>query len=265
MSKFVEVHPAFRWDCPSCGHKNNLRTSYNEQQSTKLSKKNNAHSIVMSIDSSAKCRECQSEFNVNVEESDNPGEESDNIISPQNLEICCMWDCDECGKENFSDLSDASERALSFLDEMNINYDEIMDYKTMPMYMSCQYCNTKFQALPVGMDESKLPVPKPWNTVYDSAELEQQAWLDTKPNDFYFCICNESDGEQVFITPCDFFDQHGHLYDHNLNIDHLLPESIYDSCESEYSIRENYTPDQIREDLLKRGFVEKTDMMDNFI
>jgi len=98
---------------------------------------------------------------------------------------------------------------------------------------------------------------KPWSEEAFNADLDddeiEDLWAQTKPEDFYFMV--ENSGHAV-ITPKEYYDQNGCMYDQHLLIDHILPKELGEEMEGAYSFE--VSPEEMRDKLLKLGFVEHT-------
>jgi len=62
------------------------------------------------------------------------------MSGPVELLPALSWDCPECGREQF-------ERVVCHIDDENIE-------TWLPMSVVCQHCETAFEAVPIGEEES---------------------------------------------------------------------------------------------------------------
>ena len=96
---------------------------------------------------------------------------------------------------------------------------------------------------------------KPWSRCLNSVDAEA-AWKNVSGGDFYFALDNGEDGPYVVITPREFFDTEGLLYDQHLLIDHIIPPYLFCIQEGMYDWPDDIHPNQLRNHLKKRGFKE---------
>lgn len=71
------------------------------------------------------------------------------------LKPAFMWDCEECGRENFAraivpEMSEAERQELR--DEHGIEPDELGEMLVMPEFVTCTSCGTEFQSKHWGED-----------------------------------------------------------------------------------------------------------------
>lgn len=97
--------------------------------------------------------------------------------------------------------------------------------------------------------------------------------LLSKPNDYYFHVgivhTDEWNDELndfaievlVVITPVEFFDKNGCVFDRHLKIDSILPAGIVDTCESLYESKHSF--EETERLLLAAGFKQSPEFSDS--
>lgn len=68
-----------------------------------------------------------------------------------------VWDCDDCGRENFERglvVSPRSEDALELREELGIPDDVEGEFCYAPEEVVCKHCNTQFETERMGEEES---------------------------------------------------------------------------------------------------------------
>lgn len=99
---------------------------------------------------------------------------------------------------------------------------------------------------------------RPWDEeAVEAAELDdddiEDMWSTTRAGEFWYAVFEAE--RYVIITPADYFQRHGHLYDQHLQIDHLLPEGLDQVTEGTFEIVDDLSVSTIDNELLGRGFV----------
>jgi hypothetical protein len=97
---------------------------------------------------------------------------------------------------------------------------------------------------------------KPWEDGVDEINDDEveELWQKTEASDFIFAPMQRDGYIDICITPREYFEENGHLYDQHLQIEHLLPEGLRCEWEGTYQIEEGEPEDMARE-LVDLGFV----------
>jgi len=97
---------------------------------------------------------------------------------------------------------------------------------------------------------------KPWEEGIDEMNEDEveEMWAQTEAADFYFAPMRRGEYIDICITPREFFDENGHLFDQHLQIDHLLPEGLRCAWEGTYEVEEA-EPEEMAKMLVDCGFV----------
>jgi hypothetical protein len=97
---------------------------------------------------------------------------------------------------------------------------------------------------------------KPWEDGVDEMNDDEveELWEQTEASDFIFAPLRREGDIDICITPKDFFEETGHLYDQHLQIDHLLPEGLRCEWEGTYQIEEA-DPQKMANELVNAGFI----------
>jgi hypothetical protein len=149
----IEIHQAFVWSCLFCDENNYSRAivaelSPEEKENLKrtLGADENAEPDVIMVPTTVVCRHCEKES----ETKDTIDEESDDN-NEDLVDLFPFWvfDCYECGRENFCNGEDIALTEEE-IEEIRRFYDmdewEDNDFMVAPRFVKCQYCNTGFEA-----------------------------------------------------------------------------------------------------------------------
>jgi len=96
---------------------------------------------------------------------------------------------------------------------------------------------------------------KPWDEGVDEMNDDEveELWEQTEASDFVFASMQRNGYIDICITPREFFEENGHLYDQHLQIEHLLPEGLRCEWEGTYQIEEA-EPEEMANALIDAGF-----------
>ncbi len=91
-----------------------------------------------------------------------------------------------------------------------------------------------------------------------------------KPSDFYFYVSNDVDEHSpdyphyFVLVPVSFYERNPYMYDQELTsyVEKYLPDDVGESCSSSFVFAT--TPDEMREELSKRGFL-RSEKFDAFM
>jgi hypothetical protein len=101
---------------------------------------------------------------------------------------------------------------------------------------------------------SKMSWEKP---PYHNDDTYMKLCENSKPSDFYFVAQKDYEGfVMVAITPKLYFHKNGYMWDQSMQIEHLLPNDLSESMESVWESDSDRTVEEIRQDMLSRGFEE---------
>jgi hypothetical protein len=105
---------------------------------------------------------------------------------------------------------------------------------------------------------------KPWelSTVSNKEEHLIYEWAKLDAADFYFACMNiEISGKTaIYITPRQFFLDHGHMYPESMPISHLMPKAMYEYLPSVFY--SDLPIDKVRFSLYKSRFTHSNKFQD---
>lgn len=84
--------------------------------------------------------------------------------------------------------------------------------------------------------------------------------MNKAAKDYYFHVGPSPEGVTVIITPTSYFDEIGCIDDQHCEIEELLPEWI--SEEMECMFLSSKSPEETRQELLNRNFIENLEFTD---
>lgn len=90
-------------------------------------------------------------------------------------------------------------------------------------------------------------------------------WSKLEPKEFYFHVLDPRDDSgynYVAIVPAIWFDECGEMNESGLGIENLLPDTFWEEDDGYYEV--NLSRDQIKEELLSRGFQESVSFANYF-
>lgn len=92
---------------------------------------------------------------------------------------------------------------------------------------------------------------------YHNDSSYEELCKNSKPSDFYFAAQKgEDEFCMVAIVPKLYFNKEGYMWDQSMQIEHLLPDDLSESMESIWENDGDRTVEEIRQDMLRRGFEE---------
>jgi hypothetical protein len=97
------------------------------------------------------------------------------------------------------------------------------------------------------------------NPPYGDRKAYQELCQNSKPSDFYFDVKANLgvDGfTMITIVPKLYFDKEGYMWDQSMNLNHILPADLSEAMESCWDSERS--AEEVRQDLLARGFEENT-------
>jgi hypothetical protein len=98
----------------------------------------------------------------------------------------------------------------------------------------------------------------------DDGELYDKLCQNSKPSDFYFDLLDDNGITIINLSPKLFFDKNECMFDQPMYLEHILPDDFGDEMENVWSSERSI--DEVRKDLLERGFMEEpklTNMSDD--
>jgi hypothetical protein len=98
--------------------------------------------------------------------------------------------------------------------------------------------------------------------IYNDEDMYECMCASAQASDFYFHIANVDGMTSVVITPKDYFNSKGYMWDQHLPIEHLLPDDLGEDMECAWSSRRDV--ESVRKDLLECGFEQNAEF-DAFI
>lgn len=101
---------------------------------------------------------------------------------------------------------------------------------------------------------------KPWaDDAFELDDDEYEAlWDNVKPEEFYFSI----DSGTLCMSPIEYTDNNGGaMFDQPLLIDNLLPEGLDQEMEATFVNETGMSDEELKQDLINRGFVFKADLV----